>query len=158
MRKFLVLLLMLVSVSVFAQQEWDEFNSFNNKAKTLADKDAVFFKDRVSRQYGIANSECDNLFQKFGNNWGDMVLSLELGKVTGKSIGSIQSAYNKNKGWGNIAKELGIKPGSPEFKHMKDFTKNFEAGWQTDWDKKGKANKSSGQSQGKGNGQGKGKK
>ena len=71
-------------------------------------------------------------------------LSCEISKVSNKSIAEVERSYssNKNKGWGAIAKDLGIKPGSSEFHTLKS---------------NGKSNASKSKNKGKGNSQGKGK-
>jgi hypothetical protein len=52
----------------------------------------------------------------------EVYLVLELGKLTGKSPASVIAIYKKNKGkgWEAVARALGIKPGSPEFKALKN--------------------------------------
>ena len=52
---------------------------------------------------------------------GDIYMVLEIGKLTNKPPDEVVKVYqaNKKKGWGAIAKELGIKPGSPEFHALK---------------------------------------
>jgi len=49
-------------------------------------------------------------------------LAAALSSLSGKPISFVVETYkkNKDKGWGSIAKELGIKPGSKEFKALKD--------------------------------------
>ena len=56
----------------------------------------------------------------------EIYLSLELSKISGQSIDQVVEIYkvDKDKGWGFIAKQLGIKPGSPEFHNLKENTKN----------------------------------
>jgi hypothetical protein len=55
-------------------------------------------------------------------------MCLQLGYMTKKPLNVVLQTYKKNtgKGWGNIAKQLGIKPGSPEFHALKggDFEFN----------------------------------
>jgi hypothetical protein len=55
-------------------------------------------------------------------NAGDVVISFEIMKLTRKPIAEVIRVYkvSKTKGWGVMAKELGIKPGSKEFHAMKD--------------------------------------
>jgi hypothetical protein len=71
---------------------------------------------------------------------------LQLGHMTGRPFEKVYPTYKKNrgKGWGVIAKELGIKPGSPEFHALKrgDLVfsgKRGEKGYRhhedSDWDR-----------------------
>jgi hypothetical protein len=53
---------------------------------------------------------------------GDIYMAAEISNIIHKPIETVSETYtkNKDKGWGQIAKELGIKPGSKEFHEMKD--------------------------------------
>ena len=52
---------------------------------------------------------------------GDLYVALELSRISGKPLDAVSTAYksNKSKGWGFIAQSMGIKPGSQEFKLLK---------------------------------------
>jgi hypothetical protein len=54
-----------------------------------------------------------------------MYFALELALAIGKPIEEVVSTYEKNrdKGWGYIAQQMGIKPGSPEFHALKGKSK-----------------------------------
>ena len=79
----------------------------------------------------------------------DVYMTVGIAKITNKSIDEVVGEYkaNKGKGWGVIAKRLGIKPGSKEFHALKE-------GGSVELEKA----KAKGQGKGKGNGKGKGKK
>ena len=65
---------------------------------------------------------------------GDVYMSAQVAQTINKPVEDVQKSYQKNKGkgWGVIAKELGIKPGSKEFHAMKDaMKKNKGKGQQT---------------------------
>jgi len=99
------------------------------------------FKVDISGSYDITEKKLDYLSVEIGMKAGDIYLTVELAKITEKSVDEVVTVYtaNKNKGWGVIAKELGIKPGSPEFHALKGKTKE-----------KGKGNsKSKGKGKGK---------
>ncbi len=51
----------------------------------------------------------------------EVYLALELGKIAAKPPATVISLYkqNRGKGWGAVAKALGIKPGSAAFKALK---------------------------------------
>ena len=76
----------------------------------------------------------------------EIVLAKDIADIVGKPLDNVVSSYrvNKDKGWGYIAKQMGIKPGSPEFHALKGKSKN-------------KAGKGKDKSKGKGNGKSKGK-
>jgi transketolase len=52
----------------------------------------------------------------------------------------VYSCYNKNKGkgWGVIAKEMGIKPGSDQFKRLKSQMSQKESYWKNTFNDYGK--------------------
>lgn len=79
----------------------------------------------------------------------EVVLAHLISQVTEKPIDNVVSSYkaNKEKGWGVIAKDMGIKPGSAEFHQLKKMTKI-----------KKENNKSSNNGNSKGINKGKGKK
>ena len=49
-------------------------------------------------------------------------MAFKLSEMSGKPVPDVVDAYDKNKskGWGALAKELGIKPGSKEFHALKN--------------------------------------
>lgn len=121
-----------------------DLNSINVSAKS----DLGLFKKELSADFNVSIKEIDYMFS-LNLEPGDVYMSLELGKISNTKPTDVADKYvaNKSKGWGAMAKELGIKPGSAEFHELKQSTKN----------KKSK-NKGSGKSNGKGNGNGKSKK
>ena len=74
----------------------------------------------------------------------EIVLAKDISSITNKSLDTVVDSYkvNKDKGWGVIAKDMGIKPGSPEFHALKGKSKGNK--------NKGKGNKSKGKGNGKG--------
>ncbi|PCJ28329.1 MAG: hypothetical protein COA97_01470 [Flavobacteriales bacterium] len=80
----------------------------------------------------------------------EIILAKNISIIINKPMDDVVASYkiNKDKGWGQIAKEMGIKPGSPEFHALKGKTKE-----------KGNSNsKSKGKGKKKGKKKGKGKK
>jgi hypothetical protein len=65
----------------------------------------------------------------------EVYLVLEMGRIVSQPPATVIAAYKKNKGkgWGAVARALGIKPGSAEFKALK--------GSAEDRDRKGKGGK-----------------
>jgi hypothetical protein len=84
------------------------------------------FKTNVSRIYNLSSSNIQYLIVEIGMTAGDIYLTLEIAKITKKSVNQVVEAYqnNREKGWGTIAKELGIVPGSDEFNQLKDKLTN----------------------------------
>lgn len=81
-------------------------------------------KADLSLNYNVSERKIDSWSVEFGMKAGDIYLALEIAKITKKPIEDVIKVYqtNKTKGWGAIAKQLGIKPGSPEFHALKNST------------------------------------
>jgi len=84
------------------------------------------FKSNISRIYNLSNSNIQYLTVEIGMTAGDIYLTLEIAKITQQSISQVVQAYqvNREKGWGAIAMDLGIVPGSAEFEKLKDKLKH----------------------------------
>lgn len=121
-----------------------DLNSINVSAKA----DLSLFKKDLSAEFSVSLKDIDYMFS-LNLEPGDVYMSLELGKISNTKPAEVAETYKKNKGkgWGAMAKELGIKPGSPEFHQLKNDSKS----------KKSKGNSSS-KGNGKGNGKGNSKK
>ena len=128
-----------------------EMDGFLKELNTEALKDINTFTNNVATKFNILKADVDKLLKDLQP--GDVYMSAQVATIIGKPVTEVSTTYQKNKGkgWGAIAKEMGIKPGSPEFhklkKSMKKNGKDSEAGESSD-DGKGK---------GKGKGHGKGK-
>lgn len=122
-------------------------NDINIKAKT----DIKIFKNDMSVEFGVSGGKIDKLLIEKNMSPADVYMTYEIGRMTGKKDDDVLKVYDKSssKGWGAMAKELGIKPGSPEFHALKGKAKKSK-------DKGNKAKKG-GDGSGNGNGNGKGK-
>lgn len=122
-------------------------NDINTKAKV----DMPLFKKDLSIEFNIGQNKIDNMLA-MQLSPADVYMSLQVADLIKKDPEVVVESYkvNKTKGWGAIAKDMGIKPGSAEFHALKGKAKN----------KKDKSGKSKGKEKGgngKGNGKGKGK-
>lgn len=105
------------------------------------------FKIDLSVSHNIPIPKIDELLKIMAP--AEIILAKDIADIVGKSLDNVVSSYrvNKDKGWGYIAKQMGIKPGSPEFHALKGKSKS-KAGKAKN---KGKGNgKSKGKSKGKG--------
>lgn len=156
---------LLFCLSVMAQTYNTGDKTFDSNLKSItleANKDLATFKANVVTTYGTTLENVNSLFS-IGMNAGDVVISFEIIRLTKKPIADVITVYKKSKGkgWGEMAKELGIKPGSAEFHALKD-----SAGKNKGKVTKGKSASSSAKkttpasskSKGNGNGNGNGKK
>ena len=103
-----------------------EFDTDLNRINVNANLDFGAFKTDLNLSYNISEKKIDYLSVSVKMEPAEIYLSLELSKISGKPVDDVVEIYkvHKNKGWGYIAKQLGIKPGSPEFHKLKENTKN----------------------------------
>jgi hypothetical protein len=137
---FAIFLSFSLAWPVFASGDLD---SFVRSVNVQAQADLGAFRVRLSTQFGIPLPKIDALMMRVATP-GDVYMCLRVGQIASTPIETVMREYrdNRRKGWGTIAKNLGIKPGSKEFHALKsgDFNGN-----------------DSGKSKGKGKGKGKGK-
>lgn len=138
-------LLVLSSAAVVIAADFDWMRDFNIRAEAnLSD-----FKVRLAARFKIAGVQVDAVLSNCKTP-ADAYVACALGQMAGKPPEYVAERYNsgKNKGWGALAKSLGIKPGSKEFHALKNGN-DFYGG---DDNGKGK-----GKDKGKGRNKGKGK-
>lgn len=145
---------MLSSISIFAQvsfktgnAEFDtDLQSINAKAKL----DIKGFKIDINKTYDLPIPKIDELLKLMEP--AEIILANDIANIAKKPLDDVVNSYktNKDKGWGQIAKDMGIKPGSAEFHELKGKSKNKKGG---ESNGNGKGN-----GKGKGNSKGKGKK
>jgi hypothetical protein len=120
-----------------------EMDGFLKDISTKAKDNINNFVDDAVKTFNIAKDKVEGLIKIMDP--GDVFMTLQTAQIVNKPVDVVKDTYvkNKDKGWGEIAKELGIKPGSKEFHALKDKAKG----------KKDKGGNGNG-----GNGKGKGKK
>lgn len=86
---------------------------------TQANSNLSEFKTRINADYGISFPKIGQMLEIMKP--GDIEISVRIGKQLNISVDRVIGSYkiNKDKGWGAIAKDLGIKPGSPAFHALK---------------------------------------
>jgi hypothetical protein len=148
MKQFFLVLLTVSSLPFLSAQI--SFNtgdvSFDadlNVINTNASKDLTAFKSDLTVSFGVSLPTIDNMFS-ISMQPAEVYLALEIASVTKKPVTDVVTVYKKNKGkgWGVIAQEMGIKPGSDMFHTLKG---------------KATTRKSKGASKGNGNSNGNGK-
>ena len=79
------------------------------------------FISNLSLSYNIPRIKIEDLLFKVKMTPADVYITVGLSKITNKPVDVVVGEYkaNKGKGWGVIAKKLGIKPGSKEFHDLK---------------------------------------
>jgi hypothetical protein len=78
------------------------------------------FRADLTVTFGVTDDKVDALFEIMPKA-SDVYMCLRLGEVAHKPIDSVVEAHRRHQGqgWGVIAKELGIQPGSAEFHQLK---------------------------------------
>lgn len=128
--KYLSLLILFFSCSlVFSQVNFNTGNGeldanlsiINNEGK----KDFNLFKRDMSLKYNVTERKIEDMQVKFGLVPGEIFMALEIAQNSPSSVDNVLRIHkeNKSKGWGYIAKEAGIKPGSPAFHQLKNNAK-----------------------------------
>ena len=104
-----------------------DLDSFIKSVNVQAQADLGAFKVRLSTQFGVPVPKVDAIIASVRTP-GDAYMCFRVGQVASKPVEVVTKEYqaNKGKGWGVIAKNLGIKPGSKEFHALKkgDFDGN----------------------------------
>jgi len=86
----------------------------------LAQADPSGFRARVATRFKIGDAEVHAVLSNFDRP-ADAYIALRLGEISDRPIGHVIEKYrhDKKRGWGALAKSLGIKPGSEEFHALK---------------------------------------
>lgn len=159
--KKLILTLAAVSIIVIsnAQVKYNtgsvEFDKDLGIINANAKLDLKTFKIDVSTSHNIPIPKIEEMLQVMEP--AEVVLATDIAQVAQKPIDEVVTSYKKNKekGWGVVAKEMGIKPGSAQFHELKGKTqKNKEKGNKGKNEEKGKGkakdkSKDKGKSKGK---------
>jgi hypothetical protein len=114
---FVVSLSLLLSSPVFASGDLD---SFIKSLNVQAQADLGAFKVKLSTQFGVPVPKVEAMMATVRTP-GDAYMCLRVGQVASQPVEVVMKEYqaHKGKGWGVIAKNLGIKPGSKEFDTLK---------------------------------------
>ncbi len=157
MKKNLITALCLVLVSFFNAQNFSisaksgdvELDASLNDINIKAKGDLKLFKQDLAVEFSIGEPKIDKMIVDLNMSPADTYMVLQVANLTKKEPDAVLNSFtaNKDKGWGAIAKEMGIKPGSAEFHALKGKAKG----------KKDKGGKGNGK-ENHGNGKGKGKK
>lgn len=114
---FAVLALCVLSSAAIAGGGLDSFlKNLNIKARA----DMNGFAARLSAQFGTPEVQIRAVIGSVKEP-ADAFMCLQLGQWTQKPAEQVVSVYkaNQGRGWGAIAKSMGIKPGSAEFHALK---------------------------------------
>jgi len=116
-----IILPLFVSLCLFTRAAAGDLDGFLRNLNVEARADGDGFSARVSAQFGVPEARVKVVLGNVSEP-ADAFMVFQLGQMTGRSPDKVIEVYNaqKGKGWGVIAKELGIKPGSREFQALKN--------------------------------------
>ena len=79
------------------------------------------FTRRTGEKFGVSVAVVDALLRDRKMSPADAHMTLNVATIAHRSVDEVADAYerDRDKGWGVIAKEMGIKPGSAEFHALK---------------------------------------
>jgi len=125
----------------------------NLNAQAVADRHGVVTS--VGSHFGVPYSDVELIMGTTGS-LADAFMVLQIGRWTGLSRDRIMNEYRakKGQGWGIIAKDQGIKPGSAEFHALKNGDFGYSTGRSGKGNDHGKGGASYSDGKGKNNGAG----
>ena len=130
MRKLVALLIITSLINPAFSQDYKTGNLELDASLTIINTDARSdmggFRSQMKVEYKVSDSKLDYMSIRLGMRPADIYFALEIGKYSKKPIDEVLVIYQRDKGrgWGEIAKNCGIKPGSPAFHAMKSNAGN----------------------------------
>lgn len=123
-RHFLTsLICLIISLTVFipAAGADSDLNFALTQLNAAARLDFGSFKANIGLSYNLSASKIEYMHVSLRMQPSDIFMAAELSVLSGMPIDRVVVIYqrNKHKGWGQIAKQLGIKPGSAKFHALK---------------------------------------
>jgi len=135
-----ILLALVMNATIAAGSDFDFLKEIDRKAR----EDHKAFAEHMSIVFGLPVPRIDKIVKEVGSP-ADAFMLLKIEKLSRRSYDDVFTEYrsNRGRGWGAIAKNMGIKPGSDAFHELKrsggDFAKGSSAkGKAKAKDKKGK--------------------
>lgn len=128
----LFLFLLIVSLPLQAQIKLPQFNTGDlnfdvslEKINAEAKKNITNFIKNATKAFQVTESKIQAMLKEQKMEPADIYMALTLSQQLNHDLDDVIKQYqiDKKKGWGVIAKNLGIKPGSPEFHRLKRETK-----------------------------------
>ncbi len=120
MKKISVFAVLAVLILGLAAVAHADLNDFMRRVNEQAKSDINRFNAKISAQFGIPVPRVEDILKKVPSP-ADAFMVFQLGQMANKQPDVVLHTYqaSRDKGWGAIAHELGIKPGSPEFHALK---------------------------------------
>jgi hypothetical protein len=98
-----------------------KFDSTLERIDIQAKADPEVLIEQLSSRYNISAPDIRQAKETYGLGAADIFMATALAKVTHRPVLSVAEEYDKGQGigWGVMAKDMGIKPGSRAFHDMK---------------------------------------
>ena len=120
-------LLLLAGTANAQLSEWTARTGDRSLDRTLqsisaeAKSDPSNFWSMLGKLHGIPEPEIQSAREATGLGPADMYMASAIASITRQPIARVaeECSRNRDKGWGALAKEMGIKPGSTEFHRLK---------------------------------------
>ncbi len=111
----IVMIILFVPSSLLAA-DFGWMPRFNEQAEA----NFVDFRAKLAARFNIGPAQVEAVISNFPKA-ADAYVALRLGEMSGRPIDDVMQNYkaNQGRGWGVVAKSLGIKPGSKEFHALK---------------------------------------
>lgn len=130
MKKLIIMFIVINSYLSFGQEVVSinfntgdkELNTHLSDVNSYAKSNMDLFRKDMSDKFGVTKEQLDQLITKERRQPADVYYGYNLAQITGKPFPTVIKMHTDKKGWGAIAKDLGIKPGSEEFKALKNST------------------------------------
>lgn len=109
-------LMVLCIASLAAAGDFEWLKDLNIRAQA----DPSGFRAQLSTRFKIGGAEVNAVIGKVAEP-ADAYMVMRLGEMSGQPVERVVETYTsgRDKGWGSLAKSLGIKPGSKEFHALK---------------------------------------
>ncbi|MFH2012566.1 MAG: hypothetical protein ABIJ37_07710 [Pseudomonadota bacterium] len=148
---FIVLMSVILVPSAAVAGDFDWIKDFNIRAEA----DPSGFRAQLATRFKIGDAQIDTVLSNVKNP-SDAYMVLRLGEMSKQPPDYVIQRYksNKGKGWGELAKSMGIKPGSEEFHALKrghNFYDDNDIGRDRDRDRDRGKDKGKGKGKSKGN-------
>ena len=156
-----ILLMFSIAITLFGVSTFTYagLNDFLHNLNIQARTDLNNFNIKLSTQFGVPISDVEAIV-KIVAKPSDAFMVFQVGQMAHKEPREVLEAYQQGqgKGWGRLAQEMGIKPGSAEFHALKRGNLHFTGNRDDDRPRQGRVHgKNKEHSKGNGNGHGNGR-
>jgi hypothetical protein len=120
MKRTLVMLSLATLLLGMTSAARADLNSFLRSVNQRAIADAQNFNEMLGRQFGVPVPDVEAIVRSVPDP-ADAFMIFQLGQMAHVEPAVVQQRYQRHRGqgWGRLAQDLGIKPGSPEFQALK---------------------------------------